>query len=168
MPLTDLPNTRVRHSHGLSIVVQGTNVGSVHRFDDRIARNHDMTFAFGPLVGSFQSSSANPFDIVPGNISSQEIQMERWDLFTAVWEAIFGTLGNMNTLNQNRAASLRATTLQPDPVVGGASSSADVESFEGAWMQDMGRPLSADGERRINVSGSWMYTYRTTLQGVTV
>lgn len=170
MPLTDIPKTRVRHSQGLSINVSNTPIGAVHRFDDRLSKNLEMVFSFGPLVaGGFSSSSASPFDIVPGNITSQEIQMERWDLFTAVWEQVLSFLGNITSLQQIRSASLRASTLQPaGEGAGNISSTADVETFEGCWLQDYGRPMSADQDRKVNVSGTWMYTFRLTQQGVSV
>ena len=151
---SQVPRTRTRTSHGLLIrVASGRVVGAINEFSHSTTR--DVRDVFEINANSYGQA---PVDLIPGNVTSRTISVQRYDLFQAPMEEAFGTGFEYETLaDQARPFSLRTIWRSP---VGSALGGRRVYEYTGCYFTRIGRTARTTDSRIVNVNAEITYVLR--------
>lgn len=145
------PETSTQTSHGLSIRVGGVTIGAINGWNPAITRGIAELYEFGTVTGLYEASNGAPYEKVPNNVSGMTVQIQRYDLWTARMEQVFGT-GDITMLSNQRAPfEVREVWVQP-------SNAQYAKNYRGCWFSNVGRNLSTTAERVVQVSATLEYT----------
>jgi hypothetical protein len=116
-------------------------------------------FEFGAITpgggtNESPSDSGEPYELVPGNISGTSISIQRYDIYTNRFESAFGTQNLIMLTRQTNNMRFVELWQGPDQAI------RYQNVYYGAYFTQIGRSLSATGDRITNVSGSAMYSRR--------
>jgi len=137
-----IPNTRVAAQHVISIRVRGITVGTVQRWAPRQTRR--MT----PVYEINQVTSGRRVDIVPGNIETLQIDVDRYDLYTKRMHEAFGYAGSaINLADHTNPFDCHEIWLLPTGLLQGYI-------YHNCWFSSIGREYTAQGDRIILARGT--------------
>jgi len=132
-----IPNTRTASQHIISIRFRGVTVGLIQRWAPRQQR--DMT----PIYELNSLTSGRRVDIVPGNVSQLQIDVQRYDLFTRRMHEAFGFPASAIHLSDHtNPFDVQEIWQLPSGLIIGTV-------YQGCWFSSIGREYSATGERVI-------------------
>jgi len=176
-----IPLTQVRTSHALSIRANGQTVGLINSWAPSQSRT--LTPVFEVAV----DDSGNPIEYVPGNMSGLTINVNRFDAYAARLEEAFGTRDLVMLTRQSEPIDLYEIWTVPtrDPTafdrgaanvltsIGNAIGKSVDTSFinkerfvySGCWFTSLGRTLSSDDNRIVNVNATLVYTKKIKVEG---
>lgn len=146
------PNTEVQLTHALVIkVAPGKIVGAVNEWNPRQSQDLADLYEFGNATR--RVSRGAPFEIAPGNIRSQQIDVRRYDLYVEQMEEAFGSLtSGMNMLgDRNDPFELYEEWLAP------TNKPKFRWVYRTCWFEQIGRTLSSTGDRVVNVNAVIRY-----------
>lgn len=151
---SQIPRTRTRTSHALLIRVAGGRVvGAANGFTHTQARDVVDAFEVDPNATGY-----GPVDMIPGNVVTRTISIQRYDLFTRPMEAAFGIGFEYTSLaDQSRPFTLRTAWRSP---VGFLLGGRQVYEYTGCYFTSIGRTARADDNRIINVDAEIIYANR--------
>lgn len=145
-PVKNPPETAVKTSHGLQIVVNGKVIGAITSWSPD-AKTRGMTHIYELNY----ETSGHPVDIVPGNLGGFTIRVNRYDLWKDRFEEVFGGISVEEALgDQDRPFEVRQVMKRPD-------GTKEVYVYRGCWMSSVGRTYSATGDRIVMVSATLTY-----------
>ena len=171
-----IPVTQVRTSHALSIKANGQIVGLINNWNP--AQGRTLT----PIYEVAADDSGNPKEYMPGNANGLTINVSRYDLYLLRMEQAFGTadltmltrqsqpfdlfevwaIPNLGVLVNQQIAQARfgnrALVLSP-------FTDKEHYIYQNCWFTSLGRTLTADGNRIVNVNATLVYTKKLKAQG---
>ena len=132
-----IPNTRTASQHIISIRFQGVTIGLVQRWAPRQTRR--MT----PIYEINQVTSGRRVDIVPGNVETLQIAIDRYDLFTERLHEAFGFPASaINLADHTNPFDVQELWQLPSGLIIGTV-------YTGCWFADVGREYTSTGDRVI-------------------
>jgi len=136
-----IPNTRVANQHIISIRFRGVTIGLIQRWSPRQQR--DMT----PIYELNSATSGRRVDVVPGNVSQLQMDVQRYDLFTRRMHEAFGFPAAAIHLSDHvNPFDVQEIWQLPSGLIIGTV-------YAGCWFSQIGREFSATGERVILATG---------------
>lgn len=144
-----IPQTTIRSDHAISIRVGGETIGRIQDWTPQ--QNRTVT----PVYELNSDNSGTVIENVPGNIGGLTVTVNRFDLYTARMEQVWGPNFNIQMLtDQTIALEITERWQRPD---------GSVESwlYRGCWFTSLGRNHSAVGDRITKVNASLMYVTKT-------
>lgn len=139
-----IPNTSTRTDHAISIVVDGVPIGHIQDWTPQQSRTVTPVFELN------SSTSGEVIENVPGNIGGLTIGVNRYDLFTAKMEEVWGADFNVQMLSdQTNPIAVNEIWITPNGV--------ETWFYEGCWFTSLGRTHSSQGDRITKVNASMMY-----------
>jgi len=162
------PQTRVRTSHALTIRANGQTIGLINNWGATQSRT--MTPIFEVAV----DNSGNPLEYMPGNMSGLTINVNRYDTYPKRMEEVFGSRSLTMLTRQAEPFDIyetwtipRAQTELGDSQIANAAeqflnTALNKERFiyRGCWFSSLGRTLSSDDNRIVNVNATLVYTQK--------
>lgn len=141
------PDTMVRTSHSLSILVNGARVGLISGWNPTQSRD------VNPVYELNVETSGLPFENIPGNVKGLTVSINRFDVWTARMEEVFGSVDLVMLSNQQSPFTVVEEWTKPD---------LTKESWEytGCWFTQIGRNLRSDDNRIVQVNASLIYVYK--------
>jgi len=134
-----IPNTRVASQHVISIRYKGITIGVIQRWSPRQTR--DMT----PIYELNTATSGRRVDIVPGNLRTLQIDVDRYDLFNKRMHEAFGFPASaINLADHTNPFDVQEIWQLPSGVLIGTI-------YQGCWFSSIGRDFAATGDRVIMV-----------------
>lgn len=100
-------NTVTRTSHSVTIRSNGRYIGAITSFDMSQTREVNDRFYISP------NPSYLPQDIIPANVTSRIIRLNRYELYRRPFEEIFGDFKLENLSNQRNKFSLQEKLVDP-------------------------------------------------------
>jgi hypothetical protein len=156
-------------SHAVIIKVNGQAVGAINEWNPRMNRTVTEMFEFGAVTQGgapnngtdmYATESGLPFEKAPGNVSGMQVDVRRYDVYTIQMEQAMGT-GELHTLaNQLNPFEVQERWAFPATATA-AGGQPYYNWYRGCWFSDLGRTISATGDRIINVNATIQYTRRT-------
>ena len=156
------PNTIAQLSHAMVIRASGpggnATIGAINQWNPRINRQITELYEFGQVTqapfGQYAQNPGEPFELVPGNISGMEIQINRYDLYVDQFEFAFLTDDLTMLSNQFDSFTVREIWTAPQAINNYA------RLYQGCWFSDTGRTIDTKGDRTINVTATIKYNRR--------
>lgn len=140
-----VPTTSVRTSHAVAIRANGVTIGQIQTWAPSQTRGVTHTFELNSVT------SGEVFENVPGNMSNLTIRVDRYDLYKKKMEQAWGpTFSIMMLTDQTNPLEISEKWSNPD-------GSTEMLVYTGCWFTNLGRNLTANGDRIVNVSASLMY-----------
>jgi hypothetical protein len=140
-----IPKTTVRTSHAVAIRANGVTIGQIQTWNPQQTRGVVPTYELN------SATTGEVYENVPGNISGLTIQVSRYDLYKKKMEQAWGTSFNIQMLT-DQANPLEISEKWSNP-----DGSVELYVYTGCWFTNLGRSLTANGDRIVNVSASLMY-----------
>jgi hypothetical protein len=169
------PKTVTQLSHAMTIKVNTVVVGTINEWTPRMTRAIAELYEFGAAtsgsgpaaIRQYQKGPGEPYEKVPNNVSGMTISVRRYDIYRTQMELAFPTgVGGVASQGLTRLAN------QFDPfdvteawvVPGGIPQAVDYQiNYLGCWFSEIGRTLSATGDRIVNVNATLEYTSKERL-----
>lgn len=151
---SQIPRTRTRTSHALLIRVAGGRViGAANGFTHNQSRQVDEEFEIDANAKGY-----SPVDLIPQNITTRTLSIQRYDLFQRPIEEAFGTGFEYVALaDQSRPFVLRTTWRSPvSSLLGGRR----VYEYTGCYFTRFGRTVRSDDSRIVNADAEIVYALR--------
>ncbi|APU88887.1 hypothetical protein Rctr197k_067 [Virus Rctr197k] len=157
------PNTTSQLSHAVTIRVNGVTVGAINEWNPRMNQTVTELYELGVVTpgggpagttAQYSKLSGEPFEKVPGNVSGMQVDVRRYDIYTLQMEQAFGTPNLHMLSNQRNAFNIVESWLSPN------NAKNYFNHYQGCWFSDLGRTISATGDRIINVNATLQYTRR--------
>ena len=140
-----LPETTTRTDHAISIRVDGTTIGQIQDWTPQQSRTVTPTFELN------SDTSGEVLENVPGNLGGLTIGVNRYDLYTAKMEEVWGANFNIQMLtDQTVALQITEKWLVPN-------GTPEIYIYTGCWFTSLGRNHAAQGDRITKVNASLMY-----------
>ena len=140
-----LPNTSIRTDHAISIRVGGKTIGQIQDWNPQ--QNRTVT----PAYELNSATSGDVTENIPGNITGLTITVNRYDLYNAKMEEVWGPNFNISMLtDQTNPFQVQEKWLVPN-------GSPEVWIYTGCWFTAIGRNHSANGDRITKVNASLAY-----------
>jgi hypothetical protein len=170
-----LPLTKVRTSHALSIRANGQTIGLINSWNPIQSRTLTPIYEVGV------DDSGNPEEYMPGNATGLTININRYDIYTKRMEEVFGTPDLIMLTRQTEPFDLFEVWDIPSaigviPIVSSVPEIASVTPvisttkeryiYRGCWFTSLGRTLSSDDSRIVNVNATVVYTKKLKGQGI--
>lgn len=161
MPAIVPPNTVAQLTHAVTIRAANTLIGAINEWNPRMTQTVTELYELGvatPGGGEngttvqYSQLSGEPFEKVPGNVSGMQIDVRRYDIYTQPMETVYGTPDLSMLGNQRNAFNVVEQWLQP------SNTNNFVNHYKGCWFSDLGRTISATGDRTVNVSATLQFT----------
>lgn len=143
IPQTNLIST----SHGISIMFGGDTIGMIQTW------NPGQTRGVASAYELRADTSGEVVEQVPGNLGGLTIGITRYDLFKKKMEQIWGFKMIMLT-DQKNAIDIKEKLLSKTDV----GTTTEIFMYEKCWFTNLGRTISATGDRIINVNATLAYT----------
>jgi hypothetical protein len=149
------PNTVASLSHAVTIRANNTVIGAINEWNPRQNRTVTELYELGDgTTAGFEPGNGVPFEKVPGNVSGMEIEVRRYDIYTLRMESAFTGVVDMTMLSdQLNPIEVREQWKLPDNTV-------YFNLYRGCWFSNLGRTISATGDRTVNVNATLQYTRR--------
>lgn len=165
--ITTPPNSRTQTSHAVTIHSSrnGQMIGAINEWNPTQSLGVTAVYEFGQVTGPYGSVFGAPYEKVPGNITGQTVGVRRYDIYTAQMESAFGT-ADLTMLSNDPGVANGGTGLMDIRerwVTPGSTNNYD-DIYMGCWFSQLGRTLSATGERIINVNATLEYTHRQRIR----
>jgi len=147
------------------IRAKGVNVGAISQWNTSQTRGHTAVYAFGgtPPTGAGISYPASgpgeAYEKVPGNVSGTTISVNRYDLYVARMEEVFGAESDLNMLSEQHSP-FDIVEFWNTPTATGANLSQLKYQYTGCWFSNLGRTQSTTGDRIVNVNATIEYVRR--------
>ena len=170
-----IPQTRVRTSHALSIRANGQTVGLINSWGPTQSRTMTPIFEVGV------DNSGNPIEYMPGNMSGLTISVNRYDTYPQRMEEVFGARDLTMLTRQAEPFDMFEIWSVPEKgqlerIASGANLSLASQSdvvfkqqerfmYRACWFTSLGRTLSSDDNRIVNVNATLVYTQKLKVQG---
>jgi len=178
-----VPQTIVRTSHALTIKVNNTTIGMINGWSPAQGRTITPIFELGT------DKSGNVVENMPGNINGLAINVNRYDTYKRRMEQVFGTsdlimltrqsqpftvmeiwnnVRRVNPLTKVPGITENALNILSEvvPIIESASP-AEINQerfiYTGCWFSSIGRTLSSDDNRIVNVNATLIYTEKLKL-----
>lgn len=145
------PDTFVRTAHSVTIIAGGKSIGLINGW----APQHDRQIS--PIYEINSETSGLILEQVPGNLQNPQIAVQRYDIWPARMEEVFGTVSLHMLTNQKSPFVVQERWLTPQ-------NTQEVWQYNGVWFRSIGRSLRSDDTRIINVSATLVYTYMDRIQ----
>jgi hypothetical protein len=147
------PETLVRSSHSLTILVRGKAIGLINGWSPQ--QNRQMS----PIYELNSETSGLILEQIPGNMQNQQVTIQRYDIWPTKMEEAFGTVELTMLSNQQSPFSVQERWVSP---TGGL----EVWQYSGCWFNNIGRTYRSDDTRIVNVSATLVYTLKSKIQGL--
>lgn len=144
------PDTLARTSHSLSIIFNGNRIGLINGWNPQQSRD------VNPIYELNSETSGLPLENIPGNVKGLTVSVNRYDLWSARMEEVFGTIDLVMLSNQQSPFSVIEEWSKPD-------GSKESWEYSGCWFTNVGRNLRSDDNRIVNVNASLTYVYKRKL-----
>lgn len=184
------PVTQTRTSHAITIRSNGVTVGLINGWNPTQARTVTPIYEIG------SEDSGNPDEYMPGNITGLQVNISRYDTYVSRMEQAFGTPDLVMLTRQNQPFDVIERWAIPDPILASLNKSftqtnvrqisigenrvigirgaqipspfVDEERFlyKGCWFTSLGRNLSSEGNRVVNVDATLVYTKKVKMTGL--
>jgi hypothetical protein len=143
---TIAPKTSTATSHAIAIKSGSATVGRIQSWSPNQSR---------AVTAIYEINAATMGDVaenVPGVASGLTIQVMRYDLFSTRMEEAWGEDFQIREMlcNQANPLNLQEKWVYPDGTF-------SVYMYSGCWFSNMGRTMSVQGDRIINVSATIQY-----------
>lgn len=136
-----IPNTRTASQHIISIRFRGITIGLIQRWSPRQTRRATPIYEINTFT------SGRRVDIVPGNVETLQIDVDRYDLFTKRMHEAFGFGASaINLADHTNAFDVQELWQLPSGVIIGTI-------YQGCWFTSIGREYTAQGDRVIMARG---------------
>lgn len=155
------PNTVTQLSHAVTIRVNGQTIGAINEWNTRMNQTVTELYELGVVTpgggpggttAQYAKLSGDPYEKVPGNTSGLQIDVRRYDIYMLQMERVFGTPDLHMLSNQRNAFNVVEMWVTPNNVRN------YFNHYQGCWFSDLGRTVSATGDRVINVNATLQYT----------
>lgn len=160
-----VPATRTRTTHAFALhavsnlptAADGTlrfrrgMVGAVHVVNMQQTRTVDDVWE----VDAYNAGL--PADVVPQALTGRTLTVARYDLWTNLMEQVFGQGEVIDLTDQARPFALREVWGSPGQLLSGRRT---IYEYTGCWFTSLGRNLSADNNRIVNVDAQLVWTRR--------
>lgn len=150
------PKTTTITNHGMLISVAGGAVGCITNFSDSQSKTLTPVFEFGSLTtgagDDIPADPGEPFEIIPGNIGSTELNIRRYDIYTKRFEQSFGTNDLTMLTRQNSGIRFNQYIASPE---------GDLDFtyiYYGAHFSRLGREHDSASNRIVMANASATYT----------
>ena len=134
-------------------------IGAINSWGPKQTLAITAVYEFGQVTGPYGYEFGAPYEKVPGNISGQQIEVNRYDIYTAQMETAFGSADLSMLSNDPGVANggtgimdVRERWITP----GNAHNYDDV--YLGCWFNSLGRTLATSDDRIVKVSATLEYT----------
>jgi hypothetical protein len=147
-----VPVTTTRTDHAISIRVDGETIGQIQDWTPQQSRTITATYELK------SDTSGEVVENVPGNIGGLTLGVNRFDLYKAKMEEVWGTNFNIQMLtDQTEPFTVQEKWLVPND-------SPEIWIYTGCWFSSLGRNHSAQGDRitKVNASLSYVKKYRVS------
>src|SRR3990167_5318872 len=148
------PDTLVRSSHSLSIVIDSVTIGLINGWNPQ--QNRQIT----PVYELDVATSGLPLENVPGNVQNLTISIQRYDIWPTRMEQAFVKVDLYMLSNQQSPFSVQELWTSP-------SGGVEAWEYNGCWFENIGRTFRSDDTRIVNVNASLRYVYKSRLQSIT-
>jgi len=134
------PNTRARMGHALTIRARGQTIGLIQQFSPT-NQSRPMSMLYELNV----TTSGEPVERTPQNLSGLSINVDRYDLYNKKMETAFGTADFTMLSDQTEKFQVREVWRNPD---------GSIESYVylECMFSSIGRRISVTGERTVMAS----------------
>lgn len=153
-----IPFSTTVTSHGLLIQANRKAVGAITSWGVRQNATRTPVFEFGNgLTTGYNDVPARPgepYEVVPGNIGGTTISIRRYDIYTDKFESAFGTRELEMLTDQDQPSLLREFWTAPDTTLNFTN------VYYGFWFQDLGKEMTADGNRVVMANATGIYSRR--------
>jgi len=156
------PFTATRTTHALTIHGSGPGrrgiIGAVHAFNTTQSRTTEDVFEVQSL------GYGRPADVVPQNLTTRTMDIQRYDLFKRSMEQVFGKRAweLIDLTDQSHPFTLRTTWGEPGfPGI----TRKNVFEYTGCWFTNLGRTSSATDDRIVKVNATLVWTRRYRVAG---
>ena len=140
-----VPNTRTASQHVISIRLHGVTIGVIQRWAPRQTRRMTPVYEINTVT------SGRRVDIVPGNVETQQIDVDRYSLFNSRMHQAFGFPANaINLADHTEPFDVQELWATPSGVPVGYI-------YVGCWFTNVGREYTAQGDRVILERGQLEY-----------
>ena len=151
----NVPDTLIRTSHAVTIKAQGVTVGLINGW------NANQSRTVTPIYQVGEDNSGNPEEIMPGNVTGLSITINRYDIYPTRMEVAFGTPDLVMLTRQNQPFDVLEIWKFPGNI------GQERFIYTGCWFNSLGRNISSNDARIVNVNASLMYTKKLKVTGVT-
>lgn len=145
-----LKDTVSRLSHSITIRANGVTIGAIRDLKEDSRQGLKALYGLGTFdqPGRYSARSGDPYEIVPNNIEPISLTVDRYDLVTTKLEQAFNTTFDLTILsNQTSGIDIVQIERRTDGTTEGFV-------WRGCWFESVGRTLSAEGERVIQVNAT--------------
>jgi len=149
-----IPETTVRTSHSLTIRANAQTIGFINSWNPGMSRT--ITPIYQIATKHRDTESGDPVEKIPGNVTTQQISVQRYDIYVTRMEIAFGTSDLMMLSSQDRSFDVRESWRFPNDSGGGG----EIIQYTGCWFSNIGRSYRSDGDRIINTNATLEYTRR--------
>lgn len=156
------PSTATRTTHALTIHAIGPGrrgiIGAAHALSTTQSRTVEDVFEVQSL------GYGRPADVIPQNLTTRTIEIQRYDLFKRSMEQVFGkgAWELVDLTDQSHPFTLRTTWGEPGfPGL----TRKHVFEYTGCWFTNLGRTMSATDDRIVKVNATLTWTRRYRVAG---
>jgi hypothetical protein len=139
----------------VTIQAQGVTVGLINGWAPTQGRT------VTPIFQVMEDNSGNPEELMPGNITGLSITVTRYDIYKTRMEEAFGTVDLVMLTRQNTPFDVIEAWQLP-----GSKEGKERFLYSGCWFTSLGRTLSSNDARIVNVNATLMYTKKLRVSGM--
>ena len=140
-----IPRTQTRTSHSLIIRAGYKNIGRIQSWVPSQSRT------ITPIYEINAATEGQVFENVPGVATGLTIQVTRFDLYSSRLEEVFGPSSPILMLtDQHNPFTITEKWVNPNGTL-------EYYSYRGCWFTNLGRNISVQGDRIVNVNASLVY-----------
>jgi len=147
-----VPNTTTATSHAISIQVNGDIIGMIQTWGPTMSRTITAVYELNP------ATKGAPIENVPGNLTGLSIQVSRYDLFETRMEQAWGSGYDVKDMLSNQMDPIKVQEVWKYP-----NGTTKGTEYTGCWFASLGRQISVQGDRLINVSATLMYVKKASM-----
>lgn len=141
-----IPETSTRTSHAVAIRADGVTIGQIIQWQPNQARTVTATYEINP------ATTGEVYEQVPGNLTGLTITVQRYDLYSAKMEEVWGSNFSIQLLtDQTQGLNIQERWTNPD-------NTTEVTLYSGCWFTSLGRALSSQDDRIVRVNANLAYT----------
>lgn len=145
-----LKDTVSRLSHSITIRANGVTIGAISELKENHQQGLKALYGLGTFEqpGRYGSRSGEPYEIVPNNVEPVTLQLQRYDLVATKLEQAFNVAFDLTVLS-NQTSGIEVVQIE-------RRTDGTTEGFvwRGCWFDSIGRTISAEGERVIQVDAT--------------
>lgn len=157
-----LKDTVSRLSHSITIRANGVTIGAISELKEEASQGLKALYGLGTFdqPGRYSARSGEPYEIVPNNVEPIKLDISRYDLVTTKLEQAFNTGFDLTVLS-NQTSGIEVVQIE-------RRTDGTVEGFawRGCWFASVGRTISAEGERVIQVNATLNATTKQAINNI--